>query len=363
MRNLLKALFLLPFILIAHLVIAQNQTNIWYFSPDYAGVSFNSGVPKTLLNSAMHFYSDGGSACVSDTNGNILFYSEGETIWNRNDSIMLNGTGLEGDNSASQPALIVQKPGTSNTYYLFTIGSRNLARGLKYNIINMKLDNWNGSVVEKNQPVTAAVWARDKLTAVKHANGIDYWIISYDILAEKFYSFLLTSQGINPSPIISNSKIYNSTSWYGPIKAAPDGEKIISCTRGVNGYGNGSFEVCDFDKSSGKLISKFTVKESVANPNHFAVTGLEISPDSKLLYITSYLFPPGADNQSLLQYDLTQTDSVSFLNSSILIDTTARIAGLQLAPDGKIYGVRFLYPNNDSAFFYLDVINSSFGVN
>ena len=334
----------------------QNQANNWYFSPDYAGVSFNTGNPVTLLNSAMHFYSDGGSACVSDTNGNILFYTEGETIWNRNHQIMLNGSGLEGDNSASQPALIVQKPGSSNLYYLFTIGSRYKEYGLAYNVIDISADGGNGAVIEKNRRVTASVWARDKLTAIKHKNGTGYWIITKDKINGNFHTYLLSSTGLNQTPIVSNSKQIYPDNWYGPIKSSQNKKLIISCYHEDGIYSHGAFELCGFNDQTGEIVSKFNIKQGTHIMN--SPTGCEISPDSKFLYVTTHGYPDGGmDNHSLVQYDLTLNDSIAFFNSCIIIDTTARPAGLQLAPDGKIYGIRYLYPQNDTLFYYLDVIH------
>ncbi|TXI67741.1 MAG: hypothetical protein E6Q46_02540 [Flavobacterium sp.] len=72
---------------------AQGEANIWYFG-NKAGISFNSGVPVPLLDGQMQ--ADEGCATLSDANGNLLFYTNGITVWNRNHQIMPNGTGLMG---------------------------------------------------------------------------------------------------------------------------------------------------------------------------------------------------------------------------------------------------------------------------
>ncbi len=345
---------ILAFSLIFSGIYAQNRANNWYFSNDYAGVTFNSGEPITLHNSAMFFYSDGGSACISDTNGNILFYTEGETVWNRNHQVMLNGSGLEGDNSASQSALIIQKPGSQNLYYLFTIGSRYQEYGLAYNVIDINADAGNGAIITKNQRLSASVWARDKITAVKHLNGNDYWIITKERLNGNFHCYLLSASGVNSMPVVSASEQIYPTYWYGSLKCSSDSRTIISCYREAGVFSHGAFELCNFNNQNGVITSKFNIRQS--NYVDFCILGSEISPDSKLLYVTTHSFP-NLNGESLLQYDLTQTDSISFLNSSIIIDTTAHTAGLQLSPDGKIYGIRYLTPQSDTGYYYLDVIH------
>lgn len=73
-----------------------KQGNIWYFG-DYAGIDFNGSTPVALTNSALFTY-DCASA-ISDPAGNLLFYSNGVTVWNKTHQVMNNGTGLLGNQS------------------------------------------------------------------------------------------------------------------------------------------------------------------------------------------------------------------------------------------------------------------------
>src|ERR1700733_15315002 len=86
-----------------------NQTNIWYFNFN-CGMDFNSGTPVSLNNGAM--YTDEGCTSISDSSGNLLFYSDGVTVYNANHLIMQNGTGLDGGNSTSQSCIAVRQPGS-----------------------------------------------------------------------------------------------------------------------------------------------------------------------------------------------------------------------------------------------------------
>ena len=89
----MRAIFTILLLTIGYYSYSQKEANIWYFGLE-AGLDFNSGTPVVLTNSAMNTY----EACtsISDANGNLLFYTDGLTVWNKNQQIMVNGTGLDG---------------------------------------------------------------------------------------------------------------------------------------------------------------------------------------------------------------------------------------------------------------------------
>ena len=100
---------LLIFILcLQQLLFAQKEGNIWYFGKN-AGIDFNSGVPVALKDGALSTRE--GCASICNAKGEILFYTDGISVWDRNHKIMPNGTGLNGDPSSTQSAIIVKKPG------------------------------------------------------------------------------------------------------------------------------------------------------------------------------------------------------------------------------------------------------------
>src|SRR5688572_15782308 len=90
---------------------AQKERNIWYFG-NKAGLDFNTSPPSVLNNSQMN--TDEGSASIADAQGNLLFYTNGENIWNKNHQVMANGSGLMGSFSTSQSALIIKRPGSNS---------------------------------------------------------------------------------------------------------------------------------------------------------------------------------------------------------------------------------------------------------
>jgi len=101
---------------------------------------------------------------------------------------MLNGDNLDGGSlSAYQRVLILQKPGNENLYYVFIVGEgldSNWGKlGLWYNIVDINGDNGLGEVIEKDVFITTVWDAEQKLTAVKHENKEDIWIITRKYMA------------------------------------------------------------------------------------------------------------------------------------------------------------------------------------
>ena len=106
----MKKLLTFIFILNSLIIFAQGEANIWYFGEN-AGLDFNSGSPIPLTNGQLNTFE--GCSSFSDSSGNLLFYSDGTTVWTKDHTIMLGGTGLKGDPSSTQSAMIIPKPGNT----------------------------------------------------------------------------------------------------------------------------------------------------------------------------------------------------------------------------------------------------------
>ena len=115
-----KISFFICFLFLGFTCYAQ-QNNIWYFGKN-AGLDFNSRagqpIPSVLLNSAM--FAEEGCSAVSNTDGDLLFYTNGNKIYNRRHQLMLNGDNLAGNISACQSSIIIPMPGNENLFYVFT---------------------------------------------------------------------------------------------------------------------------------------------------------------------------------------------------------------------------------------------------
>ncbi|MCF8347863.1 MAG: gliding motility-associated C-terminal domain-containing protein [Bacteroidales bacterium] len=269
---------------------------------------------------------------------------------------MVNGNNLIGSEASSQGALILQKPGYENIYYVFTLAFYGDLVGLHYSVVDMNLDGGLGAVTsEKNIELSAGWDAMEKLTSAKHANGRDIWLVTRKFIEDSYASFLLTPSGINSTPVISPTmdRIYNQP--MGSMKISPNKHYLISAYMDSNAPAlKMSFEICSFDASTGKVDLLYTItKNENTGLKLFEPNSVEFSPDSKLLYLTYYNEQITSDSMELFQYDMQLIDdSLSFRNSEIKI-ATGPVGGLQLARDGKIYSTSWTY----QFYNYVSVIN------
>ena len=334
---------------------SQKQADIWYFG-DKAGIDFRKGTAISLANKDT-MTSIKSSAVISDSLGNLLFFTDGKRVWNRNFGLMTNANSLVGDLGVTQPTLIVPVPLNKEKYYIFTIDVMNYqtdntfsTHGLRYTIIDMTMWGNKGDARDTmNLPLLNPVC--QKLTAVKHKNRVDYWVIVHEWNSARFFAYLVNSSGIS-NPVISDAGSFmgggyseqNNASGY--MKASPDGSRIALAISGMN-----KLELYDFDNSTG----------IISNPESYTTTdpgispyGIEFSSDNKKLYVSLLQLtgngPPGLPSK-IYQFDL-----VNGFNNPVLIASNhgIRTGGLQLATDGRIYVSRTI--NHHEKKDSLDVI-------
>ena len=127
---------------------AQSPTDLWYFGQQ-AGLSFAGGNgPQPLNDGKMSTYE--GCAVATTAKGELLFYTNGETVWNRLHRPMPNGVHLMGSGSSTQSALIVPDPGSGNIFYIFTVAPQGTPNGLRYSIVDMTRDDGLGDLPRVN---------------------------------------------------------------------------------------------------------------------------------------------------------------------------------------------------------------------
>lgn len=118
MKIVLRFLTLFVLIGLAQESLAQKEANNWYFG-EYAAISFNSGSPVALTNGRMD--SEQSCASISNSKGRLLFYTDGQTVWDSTHKTTPNGTGLAGWSNATQSGIIVPRPDSTGQYYIFTL--------------------------------------------------------------------------------------------------------------------------------------------------------------------------------------------------------------------------------------------------
>ena len=321
--NKVASILLLLFLFKATTVKSQGEANIWYFG-DKAGLDFNSGVPVPLIDSEMDAFE--GCASLANAAGQLLFYTNGIKVWNRNHQVMLNGDGLLGHDSSTQSGTIIPMPGSTNLFYLFTLDFQAFPNGVRYSIIDLNLDGGLGGVTSTKNVLLYSP-SCEKISVVKHANETDFWIVTRAYNNNIIYSHLLNSSGLSTIPVMSNSSIIadHYLDTIGNMKISPNGSKLAIC------YGNTSnsrVELLDFNNATGQASNP-----QIIDTGSGSFYGVEFSPNGSLLYVTE------GNNFNLFQYDL---NAVPIISSRIhLFDSEPMLTritrSLQLGPDGKIY--------------------------
>ena len=338
----MKKVYILLIIFICHSnnLLAQFTNSNWCFG-DSAGMHFDTTI--TIFKCGTGFTS--GSATISDINGDLLFYgATGNTtntftgllrigkLFNKLHTKVINGDTLVGG-EWYHDMLILPKSIIDSTFYVFVAGVVVPDTGLWYNIVDMKLQGGLGQVVQKNvryinHPV------QDMLTAVKHGNGKDWWLVTrrWSGLTpnDEFWVYLIDSIGIHPLPVQHEGLTH--TDGAGDMSFNLTGDKLALC-----GWGN-YLGIFDFDRCTGIISNEVLIEPNGALGSHpFKwYTSVVFSADGSKLYVNS---SQEAYNQSgkLYQFDL---NSANIPASRILIDSFpvfASNSGMEMGPDGKIY--------------------------
>jgi gliding motility-associated-like protein len=302
---------------------AQKEVNIWHFGYE-AGLNFNFDPPRVLTDGKLN--TSEGCASICDKNGKLLMYTDGITVYNNRHGIMANGTDLHGHSSSAQSALIVQLPESDSIYYIFNPGElTGLVQGFFYSIVNIRADGGKGEVIKKN--VTLRGMNRsESVSAVRHANNRDIWVVFKDDTSSGYLSYLVTPAGISSKVVISNpGPAPDPAMWGGYIKcgkfsAAGDKYALTFHSRGVCLY--------DFNNATG-MLSNLRI---IPSPQPY---GVEFSPDGSKLYVSSWSASVG-----IAQYDVSSGSLATILLSYYPVTQTKAMGALQIGPDKKIYVVR-----------------------
>ena len=281
-------LFFVFFLVVSSQLNAQQEASNWYFGVG-AGLSFPSSNsdPVSLNNGRLQTLE--GSTSISDRNGNLLFYTDGTVVYDKTHNIMQNGNSLKGDISTTQSAIIVPRPANPGRYFIFTVDKPdyyltpgNPIEGVNFSEVDMSLNNGNGAIINGQKNIHLVTYnpsnslqnefkSSEKITAVIAGDCSSYWVVTQ--FMDKFYSFKVSSSGVDPNPVISDisnnfapildEQEINITSR-GYLKISPDGRKIaaaysqtsLGSPRTGGGKNSGEVYLYDFDDETGRVTNE-----------------------------------------------------------------------------------------------------------
>jgi len=321
-------------------VFAQLQNNYWNFGFNCM-VDFSGAQPNGMLSSAI--YSPEQCASVSDeATGQLLFYTDGTSVWTPNHQTMPNGFNLFGGafQSCSQGPVIVPFPEDPTKYYIFTMDDLEydnppLDNGLRYTVVDLTLNGGLGDVVPSQKNIFLTDFLSEKMTVVRSEAIRGYWVIVHKRESDQFLAYKVDGCGVDPTPVSSNvgtallganSNFDPRMPFYGSMKANRAGDRIampIDDSRFIDFY--------SFDAATGQLFDPITVEVFDNTPGSpIRKYGCSFSPDGSMFYYTN--------NISVYQLKLTTYDSINIASSHTLVATPSNPTfQIEEGQDGKLY--------------------------
>lgn len=293
--------------------VTDQRANMWYFG-NQAGLDFNFSPPVPISNPVMN--APEGTATISDRNGQVLFFTDGNSVWNR--AFTLIGTGIGGDLQSAQSSIIVPVPGNETLYYIFTTQDIGAGRfELRYSLYDIKLNGGNGGLIEFNQLLYSP--ATERITSDGN------WLIMHEYGNNSFRAYPITAAGIGSAVVSSVGSIHNfSPTQYGEGYMKLNGSELAVAL--ATGSSN-NVEIFDFDNTTG-VISNYrfiNLTNSIGQ-----VYGIEFAGDK--------IFASVRNAGTSQIYEILDTlGAAPNLVALPPITVNAEIGALQRGPDGLIY--------------------------
>lgn len=289
---------------------------------------------------------------MSNAEGAFIFAFNGFYIVDQSRQIMQNGDSLSNDYETglgyilNQGGLGLPWPDEPELYLLLheDKGWIDLpgwwieVLGLYYTVIDMNGNNGLGAVTEKAVPFIIDTLQSGQMTATRHANGRDWWILINESHTNRFNTLLFAPEGIQ----IVNSQTIGETVQQGLGQGvfSPDGTKFVMLNL-INSNEGQFLNIYDFDRCSGELFNPILI--------HFTEEahsgGISISPNSRFLYLSFFT--------KVYQFDLWAEDIEASKQTVAEYDGflgpfPTTFYSMQLAPNGKIYftsanGINYLH--------------------
>jgi gliding motility-associated-like protein len=341
-----------------------KEESRWYFG-NGAGIKFEGGQPTPISNN--NIKAPEGVSIISGSTGALLFYTDGQTVWDKQNGVMVNGTGLNGGNASTQAVLVVAQPGCNDcepVYYVFTTSNIEDGADLYYSVVDMRKNGGLGEVTFKNillsnlstERVTSVVGTPD--TSNGNSNPTQTtWILTHDFQTNAFTVYPFTAKGLeSPKKYNVGTAHTSNANGEGYLKAYSD--KVVIVIPGENGQEN-LVEVFDFDATTGEVKpNPITLMLDTAQPPPPLpkAYGAELVGDR--LYVSMAGSGTGTDYSKLIQFNMAFSTADSVQKSLVVIDSTANqvYGALQVDP----YGQRVYLAVKDASA--LGVINNPQGL-
>lgn len=318
------------------------------------------------------------SASVCDEEGQLLFYTNGNMVWNRNHTIMPNAhwippnsgpvspyvagsTTHTGTYGTGQNSVIIPVINEPNRYYVFSLSKfdpQQDGRKLYYSVVDMNLDNGLGDIVPDHKAIpigNGSPILNDQLMTAIRGDDCNIWLVVMEPMQMRFLAYNITADGIDPNPVVSPAN--NIFTFFGPMPieliVSPDRQKIIMPSYVGGMVSTAKATLFDFNPATGVVGNN--PLSLISGGYGVACKGAAFSPDNSKVYIITtdpydgiYYYNP----HHIVQFDISLPTTADILDSryDYSLCSFFESCNIRLGPDGKIY---YASVNCADTLFYL----------
>ncbi len=321
-------------VLMAMLIFEKAYGQTTWVVGNQGGIRWNAANVATSFSLPNTHVGLEGTAVYNNSQGNLQFFCEGKTLRNRDWQITPNGSGLLGDESSTQSAVLLDFPDDTNKIILLVVdawgtkgnpvnpGDPNT--GLTMSIIDKTLNNGKGDIISGQKNISIKAPIEERIAVCPKPNCAGYWVVVQGCNAEndKFYTYSVGPQGLDiNNPVISTIG-YAHSNPIGEMEFSPDGTKLA-----FNAWLDYFVALFDFNSSTGVFSNPRRKYYSQTLGTPYAV---EFSPNGQYLFVAA-----NYSNNAI--YRLTLPDLTNELELANTSSQGYDYGLLSTGPDGKIY--------------------------
>ena len=311
-----KTLYILTFLLFVTTTYSQKEYHNWYFG-DSAGVTFNTPDEEPIFLDGNLSISQEGTSIVSDSAGNLKFYSVDNCLYNNNRKILCDDDKVPGQSYWTQGTVLL----TIEENKFILIGIRRYG-DVRFTIFSEDKTK-DGITIHKNKRILKD-YRGENLLVIRDFNSNSFYLILHDrsrdiYLLYKFNMRYLEFEEISKTKSNFNLKKLGDRQGY--LKSSLDGRYLASFI-----YEEG-IELLEFKNEIIKVIKGFE------DPNIKFYSG-EFSPNGKYLFFNTGDYSRKDTSIKFISGFRTNNFKINQIN----IDSYPRQYGsFLLGPNKKIY--------------------------